>query len=466
MIDMVDKTLKSFPLSGDFADVIVRKAASQDDLDGAAAVMGYSSRKRPDDFRSPQNADKAGLYVVGEPGNVEGAGYFTETKLCIGSTVARGVRPEEMGAESQGVPDPRFVASFRACFKLAREQGIHVAAVHGSQWDHAMCGFVPCFYYPVASLSCEQAQSIVTRATLVEAAEAEEEQAKNAWLRDPHAPKMSAYIGGGKAHVIRQDDQVVGYVRLNSGFVPSKKCGMPFGFVTDVTTQSREAALAVIRAGASLAGQAGETALTVMQSHETHITQAMLGLGGTYLLRGACDLAGLDAEMVAIVDLPGLTTEMGDDLVSRVAAAALGDAALSIEVEGQVAGFVVEDRELTITAEKQPVHRRLPRWVTTRLYMGYYSGSDVLAMGPIPWDRSDAKTPDNMEFDNQLLTLPGPETALFRALFPKLWPCAWPDPDVWPWVIGQACPKYQNEERKTPDMKAAIDALRFPWQGR
>ena len=102
----------------------------------------------------------------------------------------------------------------------------------------------------------------------------------------------------------------------------------------------------------------------------------------------------------------------------------------------------------------------------TRLFAGFYGGRDVLTMGPIPWDRSDGRTPDDIERDNRPLRLPPPEAALLEALFPKLWPVAWPDPDVWPWVIGKQHPSYQHEQAKTPEMKARIDALQFPWFGR
>ena len=61
--------------------------------------------------------------------------------------------------------------------------------------------------------------------------------------------------------------------------------------------------------------------------------------------------------------------------------------------------------------------------------------------------------------------LPENESGFFGALFPKLCPCSLPDPDVWPWVIGEEHPMYQHEEAKTPEMKAQIDALRFPWIG-
>jgi hypothetical protein len=172
--------------------------------------------------------------------------------------------------------------------------------------------------------------------------------------------------------------------------------------------------------------------------------------------------------MVAVIDLLGLTRDLEGEFQSRLqgSSAHNADAAFSIEMGKTVVGFAAKAGELRIVAEKQRIHRPLPRWVLTRLYMGYYSGEDVLAMGPIPWDRSDGKTPDNRRLDNNALELPRPEAALFTALFPKLWPCARPDPDVWPWVIGREHPKYQGEQKKTARMKAQIDALRFPWIGR
>lgn len=468
MIAMVDEVLKSHALPGDFADVVVRKAATDDDLAEAAKLLGYSSRKQPKDFTSTGAADQEGVYIVGKAGVVEGAGYFTCTEFAIGSTVLPAARPREMGAESAGVPDPRFVRSFRACFKLAREQGIGIAAVHGSQFDHGFCGFVPCFYYPVATLSCAAALSVDSRAELLEADERQVEAARQAWLTDPHAPKVSGYIGGGRPHVVVQDGGVCGYVRINPDFDAGKGYGMPFGYVTDVTVQTRDAALAVLRRHAELASAAGDDTVCQMQSHQTRITQTMLELGGTYLLRGSCDLVGLDAEMVAIVDLAALTEQIADEFRSRIEASGAGrtDAGLSIEMCGQTVGFVVRSGRLEIVNRKQKVHRVLPRWVVTRLYVGYYSGEDLLTMGPIPDDRSDGHRPDNPDFDMHRLELPDAQAGLFRTLFPKTWPVSWPDPDVWPWVIGQTHPRYQHEDGKTPEMKAAIDSLRFPWLGR
>jgi hypothetical protein len=136
-----------------------------------------------------------------------------------------------------------------------------------------------------------------------------------------------------------------------------------------------------------------------------------------------------------------------------------------MEMSGTTVGFVVNSGSVEIVTQKQKVHRVLPRWVVTRLYMGYYSGEDVLAMGPIPYDRSDGKTPDNPDLDMKELHLPENEAMLFKVLFPKLWPCSVPDPDVWPWVFGEPHPRYQHEDLKTPEMKAQIDALRFPWIG-
>ncbi len=180
MMKMVDETLKSFPLSGDFADVIVRKAATEADLKGAADLLSYSGRKRPGDFGSPADAEKAGVYIVGEEGSVEAAGYFNETDFSIGSVILKAARPNEMGAEAAGVPDPAFVKGFQGCCKIAKQKGIHLAVAHGSQYDHAFCGFVPCFYYPVATLACEAAKPIVTRATITEADQKRQDAARQA----------------------------------------------------------------------------------------------------------------------------------------------------------------------------------------------------------------------------------------------------------------------------------------------
>ena len=465
MMKMVDETMKSFPLPDDFADVVVRRAASEEDLKRAAELLSYQGRKHPEQFASPDAAERAGIYVVGETDRVEGAGYFNETELGVGSTVLRAVRPYEMGGEAEGVPDPAFVRSFRGCFKLAREHGLHLAVVHGSMFDHAFCGFVPCFYYPVVTLPVAAAKRIVTHATMEKADDEQAERARLAYLRDPYVPKMSAFIGGGVPHAVTEDGEVTGYARVVRNYVPAEHFMMPFGHVCDVTVQTREAALAVIRLAAELGEKVGDEEVCFMQSHMTMLTQTMLSLGGTYVLRKSCDQAGLDAEMVAIIDLAGLTRDLQGEFQSRLESSPVGDAAFSMEMAGMTVGFVVRSGRLDIVDKKQKVHRKLPRWIVTRLVMGYYSGDDVLTMGPLPWDRSDGKTPDDPKLDNRPLELPHREAALFRALFPKLWPTSLPDPDVWPWVIGKPHPKYQGEEHKTPEMKAQIDALRFPWMG-
>ena len=178
-------------------------------------------------------------------------------------------------------------------------------------------------------------------------------------------------------------------------------------------------------------------------------------------------MVGLDNEMVAIIDLVGLTQKLQGEFQGRLnASPAHGmDGGLSIEMSGATVGFVIQSGRVQVVPQKQKVHRVLPRWIVTRLYLGYYSGEDVLAMGPIPYDRSDGKTPDDSDLDMKELHLPEKEATLFRALFPKLWPCSSPDPDVWPWVIGEKGPRYQHEDLKTREMKAQIDALRFPWLG-
>lgn len=469
MLHMVDKTLKSFPLPADFADVVVRQVASADDLKGAKKYLAPTvhGKKHPEMFETIDAAQRANIYVVGAEGQVESAGYFDESILSIGSIVLKTVRPREAAGESVGVPDPAFVKCLQGCFKMAKEKGISLSTGHGSQYDHALCGFIPCFYYPVVTLPFERARPIVSRAKITKASAGERKLARQAYLLDPYAPKMTAYIGGGKWHIIKQDRRTVGYVRVNPDFVAAEYYGMPFGYVTDMTVETRDAALAIIRLAGELSEKAGESEICLMQSHKTLITQTMLSLGGKYLLRGSCDFVGLDAEMVAIIDLVGLTKDLKNEFQSRLESSALHDikAAFSIEMSGTTVGFVAENGRLKIVTEKQRVHRPLPRWIVTRLYGGYYSGEDVLAMGPIPYDRSDGKTADDPNLDLKEMHLPKREAVLFKALFPKMWPVSWPDPDVWPWVIGEEHPRYQNAELKTAEMKAQIDALRFPWIG-
>lgn len=201
-----------------------------------------------------------------------------------------------------------------------------------------------------------------------------------------------------------------------------------------------------------------------MQSHATRITQTLLAAGGTYRLRPGNSPVGLDAEMVAIIDLPGLTEDLVAEFQARLDAST-AQGTFSIEVNQQVVGFLAEAGRLRIVRERLDVHRALPHWAAVRLYMGYYGGADLAAMGPMPWGKYDAGSGADAPTRDTSLYLPEPEAALFRIPFPKLWPVSWPDPDVWPWVIGVPYPPYQHEEGKTAEMKAEIDALRLPWMG-
>ena len=462
MMEMVEETLKDASLADDFADVVVRMVASDGDLRRAVALMPSGS------FESVAEAQTKEIFVVGEEGQVESAGHLGTTSLTIGSTRLKAARAGYgIAGESEGVPDPMFARGYRAHFKLARERGCSVVAVHGTQYDHALCGFVPCFYYPVVTLPCDLARAVSTRAAVVAANEEQKALAEEAWAMDLYAPKMSAYIGGGAAHVVELDGRVVGYVRVNEGFRPADHCGMPFGHVPDIAVQTREAALAVIRRAGELAQAAGDIEICLMQSHMTLVTQTMLSLGGRYLLRPSCDLVGLDAEMIAIVELASLTRELQREFQSRLDASPVhsGDGCFSIEMAGQTAGFAVRSGRLDMVTGKQDVHRVLPRWLVTRLYMGYYSGEEALAMGPVPYDRSDGRTTDCEEHDMKEVCLPEKEAAIFRALFPKLWPCSTPDPDVWPWVIGEKCSRYRHGDEEPEERRAKIDALKLPWMG-
>jgi len=87
--------------------------------------------------------------------------------------------------------------------------------------------------------------------------------------------------------------------------------------------------------------------------------------------------------MAAIVDLVGLTQDLQEEFQPQLNASPMHDmdGRFSIEMSGTTVGFVVKSGRVEIVTQKQKVHRVLPRWVVTRLYMGYYSGEDVLALG-------------------------------------------------------------------------------------
>jgi len=464
MMDMVDTTLKSHALPDTFTDVVVRRVTSRKDLKVATRILGdsYHGKRAPEMFETVETAREASIYVVDEKGKTVSAGFYDETRLGIGATVLKAARPRELAREGDGAPDPVFVRSVQGCFAMAKEQGVAISVVHGSMYDHAFCGYVPCVYYPLATLPVKTALAISTTATIVEARDDEIVRAREAYRRDPYAPKLSAYIEGGAPHVVKQDGRAVGTLLVNADFRRADQCDMPIGYVADVTVQTREAALAVIRLAAELAQNDGCDEVCLMYSHMTPIAQAILALGGTYVLRPSCPAVGLDAEMIAIIDFPALTEQLRDEYQARIAASPVTDAALSIEMAGETVGFVAKAGKLDVATRKRKIHRVLPRWLVTRLVIGYHSGRDALAMGPIPRDRSDGRTPDDAKLDMKPLELPEAEAALFEALFPKMWPTSLPDPDVWPWVLGHEYPRYRNVPL-SDETKARIDALRFPW---
>ncbi len=442
MIDIiVDGALKSFPLPGDFADVVVRMVTSDGDLQKVDELVGGYAKSVPD-------AQRMGMFVVEEEGKVESAGQLEIGLWGIGSTIVkRAYSGAGVAGESDGVPDPLFVKGYQGHFKLAKENGCRLVIVHGSQYDHGFCGFVPCFYHAYATgVLQEKVKSIPTRATVREVRdEREREEGWDAFMRDPYSLKMGGETPGPVGYVVEQDGVAVGYLSTDG---------------SALTFKTREAVLAAMKWGKA------EYAWS-MSSHMSMHTQTILRLGGKYVLRPSCDVVGLDSEMAAIIDLIGLTQDLQEEFQSRIIASPAHniDGCFSIEMGGETVGFVVNSGHIEIVTQKQKIHRILPRWVVTRLYMGYYSGEDILNMGPIPYDRSDGKTPDDPDLDMKELRLPESEAELFKALFPKLWPCSCPDDDVWHWIKEEEGPKYQHEDLKTPEMKAQIDALRFPWIG-
>jgi RNA polymerase sigma-70 factor (ECF subfamily) len=434
---MVDGALKSFPLPGDFADVVVRLVASEEDLNGLVE-LGFG---RP---KSVTHGQQDEMFVVGEEGQVESAGHLGETTWGIGSTIVKAARSMIVAGEGEGVPSPVLVKGYQGHFKLCREAGIRLALVHGTHFDHAFCGFVPCFYHAFATVPRERVKSIATRATVREVRDEKEKEAGwEAFMRDPYVEKIGGWCPGPMTHVVEQDGVPVGYLSRDVG---------------NHTFKTREAALAAMKFGE------GDTVYS-MDSHMAVLTQTILSLGGTYRLRPSCDVVGLDNEMVAIIDFVGLTQDLQGEFQLRLNTSPAHHISgrFSIEMSSTNIGFAVNSGRVEIVTQKQKVHRVLPRWVVTRLYMGYYSGEDVLSMGPIPHDRSDGKNPDDPDLDMKELHLPENEAAIFKALFPKLWPCSGPDPEVWSWVMGEEHLQYRPG--MTPEMKAPIDTLRFPWIG-
>jgi len=458
MFKMVESTIKSAPLSDAFSERVVRMVATRDDLDGARRLLAssYHGKRQPEMFSSVASAQEARVYVVAGNKEIQAAGWYDEVDWSIGSAVMRAVRPREMCCEAQGVPHPEFVRGFEGCFKMARDRGCPLAVVHGSQFDHAFCGLVPCFYHPVASLPSAVAKAVTTSARVREVRD--EKEAQDGWqafLRDPYAAKIGGMSPMPMTHVIELNGAPEGFLSMQKDWFG--KTVFP-----SMTISTRDAALTALKLVAENT-EGDET--RVQESHMTWTTKAILALGGKYLLRPACNVVGLDNEMVAIIDLASLTQTLAGEFQSRAAHALPADvnAALSFEMQEQTVGFTAINGMLEISSERQKVHRLLPRWLVTRLLMGYYSGQDILDMGAIPWDRGDGITPDKPELDMRRFELPEAETALFSKLFPKLWPCSIPDPDVWPWVLGLEHPLYQHDEAKSAEMKARIDSLRFPW---
>ena len=221
---MVDGALKSFPLPGDFADVVVRMVASEEDIKQYDEMM-------QDSTESVAEAQRHGKFLVTEKGQVESAGMINVGQWLVGSTMVKSAGSHAgVAGEGDGVPDPLFVKGYQGHFKLAKENGCRLVMVHGTQYDHAFCGFVPCFYYPVVTLPCEKARSIATKATITEANKEQKRVAKEIGP-DPYVTKFSAYIGNWTMHVIKQNGEIVGYVDVDHNFRSEDHYGMSFGHI-------------------------------------------------------------------------------------------------------------------------------------------------------------------------------------------------------------------------------------------
>lgn len=446
---LMEETMGRFGLPESFATAVASIVRNSVDLQGARKHLGgsYHDRKDPDRLRSLDAASDAGIYVVREHGVVESAGYYGEMAMGIDGVALTAARPREVANEAEGVPDPVFIRGFAGCFKMALERGVHLAAVHGSMFDHAFAGFVPTFYHPVATANREDVRFLDTGGAVVRPLEtdADKEAAQQAFTADPYAAKMGGWAPRRMNYMVVENGEVTGYFAWYPDWYGE-------GYLASVTLGTRTGANAVLR---FMADETGDAEVRVQESHMTAITQAVLAAGGAYRLRPACPFPGLDNEMVAIIDFRGLADELRQLFARRAyRSLGIGEATLSIEMDGETVGFRNKDGSLVVDDATARVHRRLPRWVVTRLIMGYYSGAEVRTMGALAED--DGRPGES-------LSLPANEASLFDALFPKLWPSSLPDPDVWPWVIGEPHPRYQHEEAKSIGMRAKIDGLRFPW---
>jgi RNA polymerase sigma factor (sigma-70 family) len=379
MSEIVGSTMKSVPLPDGFPETVVRIVATQRDLEGAEKLLAtsYHHKREPKMFASIASAREAGIYIVSDNNAVRAAGWYNEVDWSIGSTVMRAVRPREMCCEAQGVPHPDFVRGFEGCFTMASERGCPLAVAHGSQFDHAFCRFVPCFYHPVANLASTVAKAIVTAARVREVQdERERREAWQAFLRDPYAAKIGGMSPKPMTHVIEVAGVPQGYLSLQKDWYG--KTVFP-----SMTVKTREGALAALK---FMAETTDSEEVNVQESHMTWITRALLALGGRYLLRPACNVVGLDNELVAIIDLVTLTETLAAEFQRRATGLAetTAKAGFSLEMDGQVVAFVMTKGTLEIGVEAQKIHQVLPMWLTTRLYMGYYSGQEILEMGAIP----------------------------------------------------------------------------------
>ena len=351
---MVADTLRTRPLPEDFADTVVRAVATDADLRRYDELMRHSTD-------SVEDASRLGLFVVEEAGAVSSAGQIGEGTRRIDSAAIK-VAGSSAGiaGEADGVPDPAFVKGFHGHFRLAREAGCRMVMVHGSQYDHAFCGFVPCFYYPVVSLPTDVAVAVPTAATAREVVGEQEAAVVRSELgHNPDATWNQAFTGGGAQYVAEVNGTPVAYFHVDrDGPAKAREYGTDFGYVNGIHAVTRDGALAGLRLAGEIVREAGETHVHLMESHRTLVMRTALALGGTYILRAPCDLPGLDSELVAVIDFLGLTRDLREEFESRLHAVAQAGltARLSFDVDG-----------VTVGSRSNPVASRLARTGARRI---------------------------------------------------------------------------------------------------
>ena len=430
MMAFAENELRRHKPSDQFADMIIRLATSQSDLRVAARYLTSSARHHKDLFERPGTATDARVVVREHDGELESAAWYCRTRMSIGNTVVRCIRVGEVADECGTVGSPQFIAGTLAAFEYARGEGEYLAVAHGDHYNHPRCRYVPSFYHPLATLDVAQARELHAEENVRKLRKTEREDAQSALLSDPSATKLGGWLLRPN-HVVTRNDAVVGYF----GYEETDGRWAPKTWCSGITLKTRAAARAVFRFLAERAQKAGEDHIYVFEAPWTVAGRTVMELGGTTCVRGTWHEVGEDEEHVAILSLSALTRALRKGLCARLAAAGGPSGSFSLQMEDEVVSFAVAGGKITLGTRKHRTHLELPRWVVTRMYVGYYGAGEAL-------QRAGARVPARVE-------------RLLKALFPPLWPCSIPDFNFW-------LPGRQRRDHP-PSKRQEIERICWPW---